>query len=194
VDAAVADPDVPIYVESLAYPATDFAPTFAVTYDGSIELGALVLAKEIEYLVAACPYTNVLLTGYSQGAQVIGNVLAAYNQPPLSDEAQAHVTAVALFADPSYVANETWDWNPLATANGTFARGQGAFSGYERLEWVTPENQGWIDKVRSYCLAGDLFCQNDLSVSAYEIRTKGYTPDVVAPGWQFMKRFLISAD
>ena len=84
------------------YPA---AMDFATAIDGIVDARAHILAT-----VASCPDTKLVLSGFSQGAAVIGFVTASevpegispLDVPaPMPPEVADHVTAVALFGKPS---------------------------------------------------------------------------------------------
>ena len=184
------DPDIPVFMEQLVYPASAF-PAWGTSnqlYTNSVNTGATNLAAEIEYIASICPHTNILLAGYSQGAQVIGNVLAG--SPALSAAARARVTAVTLFADPSYNFGEKWDYNYQLLGQGVFHRTPGAFSSWTRQGWLpgdTAPSQQTI--VRSYCLANDMWCQGN--AGGADVHANGYTSAVVSPGWTFMRNWMI---
>jgi acetylxylan esterase len=58
---------------AVIYPATIL--TFTSTYFGSEESGVTNMTLMIQQYVASCPDARLVLTGYSQGAQIIGDVL-----------------------------------------------------------------------------------------------------------------------
>jgi len=91
-----------IGVYGVDYPA---AMDFATAIDGIVDARAHILDT-----VASCPDTKLVLSGFSQGAAVIGFVTASevpdgispLDVPaPMPPEVADHVTAVALFGKPS---------------------------------------------------------------------------------------------
>jgi cutinase len=85
--------------------------SYAVNYPASFDFlaaadGANDASAHIQYMVANCPNTRLVLGGYSQGAAVI-DIIAAVPFPavgfnsPLPPNAPEHVAAVAVFGNPS---------------------------------------------------------------------------------------------
>lgn len=84
---------------------------YAVNYPASFDFlaaanGANDASAHIQYMVANCPDTRLVLGGYSQGAAVI-DIIAAVPFPavgfnsPLPPNVPEHVAAVAVFGNPS---------------------------------------------------------------------------------------------
>ncbi|MBF6238709.1 cutinase family protein [Nocardia otitidiscaviarum] len=123
-----------IDVRYLPYPAA------ATPYANSESAGVQALSGLLSGL---CSETRIVLAGYSQGADVAGDVASAIGTGT-GTIAAARVAAVALIADPRRDA---------ATPQlGTATAGQGV-SG--------PRPQGFgalTDRVRTVCTAGDLYC------------------------------------
>lgn len=185
------DQEIPVHEEQLLYPAAVWNGV-AAPYLSSVAAGVTNLRAEIEDIAATCPYTNILLAGYSQGAQVIGDVLDNQTSPQLSNAAKQHITSVVFYGDPSYRPGEAWDAAGSGTGGGMFQRHAGAFSGYTAYMYATPTSPGptWVSKIRSYCATGDEFCQNawpagDSIHHSYSSTTYGNA------GWAFMRNFLI---
>lgn len=124
-------------------------------YGNSKLAGANALRAELNALAKACPKTSTVLVGYSQGAHVIGDVIATSTRPQLSAAARSHIKAVALEADPAYRKAEPWDAAATIAGNGTFARGKGELASFNG---TTVRGKG---RVMSWCSSGDLFCQNN---------------------------------
>jgi cutinase len=87
-------------VYAVNYPATDdFAP--------SASAGANDASAHVQYMVANCPNTRMVLGGYSQGAIVIDLItafpvgLAGFTPAPMPPEVADHVAAVAVLGNPS---------------------------------------------------------------------------------------------
>lgn len=81
---------------------------YAVKYpaDTEIDIGANDMSQRIQYMVANCPDTRLVLGGYSLGAAVTDVVMAvpiaAFGfKSPLPDGADQHIAAVALFGNGS---------------------------------------------------------------------------------------------
>jgi cutinase len=82
------------------YPASDDWPP-------SASAGAGDANAHVQYMVANCPNTKLVLGGYSQGAMVIDLItiarasLAGFNAATLSADEADHVAAVAVFGNPT---------------------------------------------------------------------------------------------
>lgn len=84
-----------------------YAVNYPATYDFlQVAAGANDASGHIQYMIANCPNTRLVLGGYSQGAAVI-DVVAAVPVPgagftaPLPPNAPDHVAAIAVFGNPS---------------------------------------------------------------------------------------------
>ncbi|BBX71820.1 cutinase family protein [Mycolicibacterium psychrotolerans] len=84
-----------------------YAVDYPATYDFlKVAAGANDASNRIQYMIANCPNTRLVLGGYSQGAAVI-DVIAAVPVPgagftaPLPPNAPDHVAAIAVFGNPS---------------------------------------------------------------------------------------------
>ncbi len=93
-------------------------------------------------LAGLCPSTRVVLAGYSQGADVVGDVLAGIGQKrgPIPE---AQVIAAGLLSDPNR--------DPSTPQLGAPVAGQGIAGPREDFGSLT-------DRVRTVCAAGDLYC------------------------------------
>lgn len=195
---ANASPEVPVFQEALVYPAVilDLNNPTSKTYLGSLQTGIVNLTNEINDLVAKCPTTNILLAGYSQGADVISNVIgkghaAGVTTQPLSAKAHARITAVMLFGDPRYRPNERWDAPGNGTKSGIFQSVSNQFNNSDKLTYLPPSYStiGKMTTVRSYCFTGDRFCQSNPSGGAIHESYKNSSAIVSA--WVFAKSWLV---
>ncbi|MFE5502598.1 fibronectin type III domain-containing protein [Amycolatopsis japonica] len=120
-------------------------------YRASVAKGEANLKKKIESVLATCPpSTRIMLSGYSQGAQVTGNTYRA-----LSAAQRERVLGVALFGDPLLNGK-------ASTSRGNLDRNRNGlltnwFNNRPPDEFPAP-----VDKVRSYCHAKDPVCQGVL--------------------------------
>jgi Cutinase len=109
-------------------------------YFNSVKSGKTWLAAEIGKKRRDCPDTRLVLTGYSQGAQVTGDVLQ-HNGP------FRNVVATVLFGDPYFNGRD-----PIDRGDPRFRTGVNGGLG-ERPRFAEPH-------VRSYCHSNDPVCQN----------------------------------
>lgn len=189
----------PVYQESINYPAValDFSNPQATNYISSLQYGTTNLVGEINNIIAACPYTNILLAGYSQGADVIDQAIGAYHNssvavPPLTASAMTHIASVMLFGDPSYRAGEAWGAVGNGTGNGVFAKPAGQFQNAKKLTWLAPSytKLGYVTTVRSYCFTGDFFCQSTPTPAGVMVHASYGASNAIVDAWVFTKNAL----
>lgn len=96
----------------------------------------------------------MVLLGWSQGAQVVGDTLdepahrlAAGDLPALSAAAGARIAAVVLYGNPRFTAGRSFNTGNFdPDFEGTNPRSADAFAGY-------------TDRLRDFCARNDLACQ-----------------------------------
>lgn len=169
-------------VAGIQYPATDPTPNGQLNltaYELSDNIGAKATIDQVTAYHAACPDTKIALIGFSQGAQIISDALcggigsggipgAMFNtdQPLPQALVEQSVLAVALIADPTHIANTTYDVGN-STKSGVLARTNttvcDAYSGF----------------IQSYCQANDFFCDSGNSTDIHLAEAKTFEDDVV---------------
>jgi hypothetical protein len=115
-------------------------------YHDSVVGGEQKLAAEIEAVESDCRTTQVVLVGYSQGAQVAADVY----QRSLNDRARKMVAAVVLFGDPYFNGGDR------AVDRGSFSGRRDGFLGKR------PAFTSGGALVLSYCHSHDPICQGAL--------------------------------
>ncbi|KAK8055287.1 cutinase-domain-containing protein [Apiospora rasikravindrae] len=137
---------------SVDYPARLFPD-----YLGSEQEGVVALTALMRSYVAACPGAPMVLVGYSQGAQVIADVVSNATTP-MDNSAQPlsmnDVAGILLIGDPSRV-----DGKPF---NSGTADGDGLFS---REDSTALEAMG--DKILSICNDGDPVCDRGINIAVH---------------------------
>lgn len=136
--------------ESVNYPAT------LNNYNSSESQGVTNAEQELTTAVQNCPNQKQVLLGYSQGAQVVMDVVAGSaelqggpNIAPVSTSISSHVAAIAQFGDPGHVVNQSWDLG-TATAPGLFPR--------TSAQLTLLNTFGGSSKIHGWCDSGDPFC------------------------------------
>jgi hypothetical protein len=138
------------------YPAVPVGYTgilyYKNTYKNSVAAGENALQTALIVFRSKCPRTYVMLAGYSQGAQVAGDVADT-----LTKAQRAHIAAVALFGDPRFNPRQTQvdvsglGYNPKLEGIYQFANKQ--------MRQVPPD---LVPRLHSYCLEGDPICNYKL--------------------------------
>ncbi len=125
-------------------------------YDQSYAQGVQQLYNSLYYWNHACPNYRFVLAGYSQGADVLGAVLAGLN-PNNATENQIlnKIDGAALLGDPRYnPAMGSVNANGAATAPGLLSAMPSNHRG------VRPNFPSYLSgRVRSWCRSGDPVCQ-----------------------------------
>ncbi|KAF2756878.1 cutinase, partial [Pseudovirgaria hyperparasitica] len=142
---------------AVSYPATITDPP----YTESEPEGVGNMTELVKAYGDACPDGRMVLMGYSQGAQVVGDVLLGNKidffpiTQPIDEKYRNQVTAAILMGDPTFVKNEPVNVGN-ATNVSTFPR--------PNNDW---EELGLVGRVQSYCDARDYFCDRGDSVEIH---------------------------
>lgn len=116
---------------------------FNGNYYRSEAQGESMLKSYLDSTVAACPDMKLVVMGYSQGAQVAGNVVAAE-----SASVWTRIAALVMFGDPHFNPQAAYD-------QGTYDPRDRGLAGARSLS----DFSGRYDKVGSWCNQNDLICQ-----------------------------------
>ena len=153
--------------EDIAYDAysTDYCP--------SVDSGEGIALDQINAYYAKCPESAIVLSGYSEGATVLGNVLAgdggdvycpSSGHPGLTDTTSGpscNIAAITLFGNPRHTANQPY--NVLAGSAGQ-ANSHRDAAGLARMALYTP-------RLHDYCNYDDLICAPGLGANTVEAHT-----------------------
>jgi hypothetical protein len=186
INAFKVERNIPVYVEALNYPAVIWPDVVNSGYLESERVGVNALRGEVNALAADCPSTTIQLAGYSQGAQVIGDVLSDRTQ--LSERARRLLDGVVLFGDPAYKAGEPWDDSSNGSGDGRFARGKGELNGWDRTSTTSATP---VTMIHSWCVPDDIFCQPGTSQDAHQSYGSVSTQ---LSAFEFLRSFLTTAD
>ncbi|CAG9985618.1 unnamed protein product [Clonostachys byssicola] len=144
---------------SLDYPATFTDPP----YTSSVADGVNILKNALDSYHSTCP------DGKIAGAQVATYAFCGGNgTDSASSEATKNVIAILEFGDPTHVANATYN-RGNSTKDGIFALDRDAVKRCESLG----------DSLRSYCDAGDTYCDLGNVTGVHTSYFKRYTDETV---------------
>jgi cutinase len=143
--------------EAVSYPAT------LTNYTSSETQGVTAAEQLLTTAVQNCPAQKQVLLGYSQGAQVVMDVIAGAAElgssvGPVSTTISSHVVAIANFGDPGHVVNQSWDLG-TATRNGLFPRTAA------QLQLLTSFGGG--SKIAAWCDSGDPYCAGGANLQVH---------------------------
>lgn len=142
--------------EDIVYPAS-FSPSYCASVSAGINAGTAQLTA----YARRCPNSKLVLTGYSQGAHLVGDILgggggsgwAGCTQPTNTGLSPAtspgnKIVAALLFGDVRHAANQPYNTGTGASGNGLWRREGAQLQSLNRFSNV----------LRSWCLAGDNVC------------------------------------
>lgn len=159
-----------VSTSAVAYPA------LLKPYDYSTTAGDTAVEQELTAETQRCPDQKIVLVGYSQGAQIIGDALAGGGgaaglgpaTAPVPQSVAGHVTAVVQYGDPRHMPNLTFDKGTDHGATGLFPRGAD--------QSLTP----FARIIQSYCDIGDPFCARGNQIAAHLDYTTKYNADAAS--------------
>jgi hypothetical protein len=140
-------------IVGLPYPAISVDWLHFQEYWASERMGVSLLREFLKAEMASCRDEQLVLAGWSQGSNVIGDVLSnsVRGKNRLTDNEIDHIKAVTLFGDPRFNSDEGFD-------EGSYLPGYaGGLLGARfpgDLNRVARDN-----KIRSWCRGGDGVCQ-----------------------------------
>jgi len=143
-------------------------PAALTPYEPSVTAGDKAIKQQLEEEVSKCPSQKIVLLGYSQGAQIVGDVLGGGggNVPylgvgdgpasaPAAASATSHVVGVIQYGDPRRIPNQSFDVGSDKGATGIFPR------------LSSQSLSGFASDIQSYCDTGDPFCAKGLDLEAH---------------------------
>lgn len=143
-----------IYTEAIDYPAS-------LVYAASVRAGASALIGEMNNIAKECPGTLIILAGHSQGADVIGEVLTD-DYSRVHTQSRVSFVGAALVGNPTYWHGEKIDAAGNGSQDGIFSVYRKKYS-LDKFRGFNLQGKSVLD-IRSYCKAGDYFCQNNTSI------------------------------
>merc|ERR1711939_691400 len=145
-------------------------------YCPAVEEGDANGKQQITAYAQKCPESKLVLSGYSQGANVVGDIIAGgggnyegacASSAPLdpSSDAVCQIAAVMLFGDPRHTANAAYNAGTGVAGVGEFPRT------VEQLERLN----SYGNELRSWCAKDDPNCAKDLGLNTVEAHTNYFT-------------------
>ena len=143
-------------------------PAALTPYEPSDTKGDEAIKAELEEEVSKCPGQKILLLGYSQGAQIVGDALGGgggnakdlgqgdgKETPPAAKSATEKVVGVIQYGDPRRIPGQSFDVGTDPGAEGIFPR--------LKNQLLT----AFAGDIQSYCDTGDPFCAKGDELNAH---------------------------
>ncbi|KAI8630309.1 Alpha/Beta hydrolase protein [Xylariaceae sp. FL1651] len=148
-------------LDSCDYEDIDFDNALSVEYCSAVEAGRVAGIKQITAYAQKCPKSKLVVSGYSQGAQVVGDILgggggtffqncfiaSGGGLDPNSSPGK-NIAAALLFGDTRHTADQSYNVLEGAGISGLFPRSGGQLAGLNEFSGV----------LRSYCQFDDPIC------------------------------------
>lgn len=148
---------------SVNYPASMSDPD----YNDSVNNGSTTLVNMIESTIEAHPHAQIVLLGYSQGAQVVGDAICGAGEggavqiTAVNTKYIPNIKAVIWFGDPTHIVGEPFDVG-TATQNGTWPRRTNSAC------------TGYTSKIQSYCDYNDPYCASGNNATVHGTYLQDY--------------------
>jgi acetylxylan esterase len=137
--------------EDIAYDA------YSSDYCPSVAAGERLALQQINAYYAKCPESAIVLSGYSEGATVMGNAGLTTTTSGVS----CNIAAVTLFGNPRHTADQPYN---VLTGTAGQANSHRDAAGLARLASYTP-------RLADYCNVDDLICATGLGADTVEAHT-----------------------
>lgn len=137
--------------EAIDYPAT------LANYQSSEAEGVAEMTRVVTDYAAACPDSQLVLMGYSQGGQVAMDTICGTSSAgfaatePLDAGVAAQIAAVVVMGEPTFVPGEAYTVGDAS---------EGAV--FPRVD--TGSCLPLAERIQSYCSEGDTFCDSGNSI------------------------------
>lgn len=134
-------------VSSCDYEDILYDSTNPIDYETSVEAGRVSGVSQITSYNEKCPNSSLVLSGYSEGANTVTNILADSGIIPTALPGSG-ISAVLLFGDPTHVANKSYNVESGSIYSGEMSRTAASQASLDTFSSV----------MRSYCQDLDEVC------------------------------------
>ncbi|KAL9106303.1 MAG: hypothetical protein Q9227_008638 [Pyrenula ochraceoflavens] len=151
--------------EAIDYPACGGQSSCgSVSYGDSVQAGVKAVTSQVTSFAQQCPDAQIVLVGYSQGAQIIDDAMCGggdTNQgitdtsAPISSTVGAQVKAMIWMGDPRHTPGASYNVG-TSTAAGFDPRPSGQTC------------TAYASEIQSYCDAADPYCSNGSDASVHQ--------------------------
>ncbi|KAK1499571.1 cutinase [Colletotrichum cuscutae] len=116
-------------------------------YRAAVEEGRVSGVAQVKAYSEKCPSSKIVLSGYSEGANVVGDILADSGLAATATPG-SQVCAALLFGDPTHIANQSYNVEAGSSFSGQMARSSSSLSNLNNFSGA----------LRSWCNGEDIVC------------------------------------
>ncbi|KAL9625033.1 MAG: hypothetical protein Q9160_000762 [Pyrenula sp. 1 TL-2023] len=145
--------------EAINYPAAGGS-----SYGTSVQAGVKAVTDAVTSFVGNCPNSEVVLVGYSQGAQIIDDALCGGGDP---NQGISSTAAPISSAVGQKVKAVIWMGDPRHTPGASYNVGTSTAAGFD----PRPSEQtcaAYASIIQSYCDAADPYCSNGSDAAVHQ--------------------------
>ncbi|KAF9870667.1 acetylxylan esterase precursor [Colletotrichum karsti] len=134
-------------LSSCDYEDIQFDATNPRGYPNAVEQGRASGVSQIKAYAEKCPNSKLVLTGYSEGANIVGDILADSGLVATSTPG-SKVCAALLFGDPTHIGGQSYNVEAGSNFSGSMARSSSSLQNLNNFSGV----------LRSWCNGEDTVC------------------------------------
>ncbi|TDZ15280.1 Acetylxylan esterase 2 [Colletotrichum orbiculare MAFF 240422] len=138
-------------VSSCDYEDIQFDASNPSGYPAAVEQGRSSGVSQLNAYVERCPSSKVVLSGYSEGANIVGNILADSNVAATSSPG-TQICAALLFGDPTHIADQSYNVEAGSSLSGQMARSSSSLGKLNNFSSVL---RSWCNGEDTVCAYGD---------------------------------------
>ncbi|KAK1995320.1 cutinase [Colletotrichum falcatum] len=148
---------------SCDYEDIRFDATNANGYDSAVEEGRSSGVSQIREYTTKCPNSKVVVSGYSEGGNVVADILADSGLTPTSAPG-SKICAATLFGDTTHAAGQSYNVGGGSAYSGTMARSGSSLTNMNQFASV----------LRSWCNVDDNVCASNSGTNGGEAAHTNY--------------------
>jgi acetylxylan esterase len=160
--------------EAINYPA---AGNSDAAYASSVQAGVKAVTSQVSSFASKCPSTQLVLVGYSQGAQIEDDALCG------GGDTNDGISSTAATISQYNIKAVIWAGDPRFTPGESFHVGSATNGGFDKRPSGQTSCGKFNSLIQSYCDATDPYCSNGNNPATHQ----GYGSEYGSQALAFVK-------